>query len=84
MLTTACVTSPVKISVMPNAAMNGHAVGAGTRIEFEFFSFAIELTSNHVDHGEHHHPNRIHEMPIPGQQFESPSLPIHASPQSQN
>ena len=37
MLTAACVTNPAKISVIPSAAMNGQAVGAGTRIEFESF-----------------------------------------------
>jgi hypothetical protein len=31
----------VKISVIPNAAMTGQAVGAGTKIEFESFAVSI-------------------------------------------
>src|SRR5215471_17891778 len=66
---------------MPSATMNGQAVGAGTRIEFDWVSFIV-LTSDHVDHGEDRHPNRIHEVPIPGKQLESPALSEHASAQS--
>ncbi len=82
-LTAAWVTSPARINVIPNAAMNGHAVGAGTRIEFESFSL-IALTTDHVDYGEHHDPYCIHEVPIPRQKFEATGLPLHASSESKD
>src|SRR6266404_9407030 len=78
MLTTACVTNPDKIKVMPSASRNGQAVGGGTRIEFVSLTF-IALPSDHVDYGEHCHPHPVHKVPIPRQQFESPALPLHAS-----
>src|SRR5258705_12797798 len=83
MLTTTCVTTPAKIREMPRASMNGQAVGAGTRIEFVSLTF-IALPSDHVDHCEHCYPHPVYKVPIPGQQLESPALPLHASTKSKD
>src|SRR5260370_1121684 len=62
-LTEAAVTNPANTSVNPNASTIGHAVAAGTSI-FSGMFIAPPLNSDHVNHHEHNHPDRIHEVPI--------------------
>src|ERR1700675_3398358 len=63
MLTASAVTNPANTSVNPNASTIGHAVAAGTSILSGMF-IAPPLNSDHVNHQEDHHPDRIHEVPI--------------------
>src|SRR6266478_5846008 len=63
MLTETAVTNPANTSVIPNASTIGHAVAAGTSILSGMF-IAPPLDSDHVNHQEDHHPDRIHEVPI--------------------
>src|SRR5215469_12895704 len=63
------VTSPAKIRVSPKASTTGHAVGAGISIVLSVcskVSTGIILTSNQIHHGEDHHPDDIHEVPVDG------------------
>src|SRR5262249_8321719 len=65
-VTSAFVTRPAHASVIPNAAIIGHAVGAGTSM-VERRSGAIRLASHHVDRQEDDDPHRVDEMPVPGE-----------------
>src|SRR5215831_19923395 len=65
-VTSALVTRPAHASVIPNAAISGHAVGAGTSI-VERRSGSIRLASDHVDGEEDDHPHAVDEMPVPGE-----------------
>src|SRR5262245_64914948 len=61
MLTEAAVTNPAQTSVNPNASTIGHAVGAGSAI---FFGAPMSLNSDHVNHREDNHPDRVHKVPV--------------------
>src|SRR5215471_16690835 len=65
-VTSTFVTRPAHASVIPNAAISGHAVGAGTSI-VERRSGSIRLASDHVDGEEDDHPHAVDEMPVPGE-----------------
>src|SRR5207249_7879425 len=64
-LTTALVRSPMNAKPKPNAAIMGHAVGAG------ICTRSIPSPADHVDGGEHDDPHAIHEVPVPGEELRS-------------
>lgn len=79
-LTDELVTKPVKTNVKPKARMIGHAVGAGISIIFvglpvranvSLFTLLSISASNHVNNGEDHDPNRVHEVPIKRQHVDA-------------
>src|SRR5689334_4024703 len=62
-LTTTLVTSPMNAKPRPNAAIMGHAVGAG------ICTRSIASPADHVDGEEHDDPHAIHEVPVPGEEL---------------
>src|ERR1700677_3458138 len=79
-LTDVLVTRPANSSATPTAKMNGHAVGAGTSISRRVrvsFSGVVgdgvgmySSASKNVNHGEHHNPHGIDEMPVHREHFD--------------
>jgi len=79
-LTDELVTKPAKTKVKPKARIIGHAVGAGISIisvELPVRANVSVLTlfsisaSNHVNDGEDHDPNCVHEVPIKRQDVDA-------------
>src|SRR4029453_4108973 len=61
------VTRPAQSSVIPNAAIIGQAVGAGTSSDSSVGT--AMLPSDDVHREEHHHPDRVHELPEQAKQL---------------
>src|SRR5262249_17785757 len=65
-VTRALVTRPAHASVIPNAAISGHAVGAGGAIVARRAG-CLRPASHHVDEVEDDDPHAVDEMPVPGE-----------------
>src|SRR5262250_3577901 len=85
-LTETWVTRPANNKLHPNARTKGQAVGAGTsisrgvwRLSFNssvISNVAISLpsASQNVNHSKNNDPDRIHKMPVHGEDFYTPGV----------